>query len=888
MTVGILLLLFFTIFLVNSSCGNIIPDAFIVEYVDQHQDAPILSSLKGEPSNAYQIRQKYASPLFHGLSIRLLSPLSKRDGKAKTMTPAIPGQLAEQQQLEGEEEQPHHPLIMQLMEHPGVRKVYPVHEVPRIRWMHEGNLHNTLPYDLGLTQIENLQNDLKLTGSGITIGILDSGVDYTHPALGGGFGEGFKIKIGKNLVDPKVDDEDVGSHRSVNDPYDPCIGDDAGHGTHVAGIISGMDPSKNFLGVAPNVTLGSWRVFSCKGSAAEDAVIKAMELAYRAGCDVINLSLSVQTAWPENPMAVVADRLTEKGVIVVSVAGNEGEHGVFTQTSPGSGTRTLAVGSIDNTFLMSKAFSVNIFPKERFIYALSTSTTAMVNGTLLIPVDKANNISLGCDDDSLPNANNQILLIRRGTCDFDTKLKNAERMGAIGVMFVDMDGETENSIVRSKTSNDTIPSVGITKGLAEDLLSHRSEAITVTFPLQDEELRPATSKGKVISVFSGVGPTNELGLKPDIASIGSNVYSTLPSHINHGWGLRSGTSMAAPQVTGIVALMLEYYRRQNISVTPSMITEVIQNHAQPVLLDDGRPENPLRQGAGFIQPLDAIQKVVRVSPASISFNDTANLIRTHTLHISNNGHEPVTFNMEHKPSPAMLPFDGSSYKAAEPSGTESTYATLSFSISTIRLAPGQTTAVNVTINLPQNVQPHYQMYGGFISLLRNGFEYASVPYFGVYGSMSDLPIFDTGFPYLASSKNYSVMYEANDRFIFNATAHKEYPVIVSRLVTATAHVLIDVLDTSGIVVGAVFGSPFNYWDRNTLDPNFYVHPVIWNGQVVDPAKLHVSAAGDPDEPPKMVKAGTYRIRLRALKLLANPDLPQSWEEWVSLPIHVVF
>lgn len=85
------------------------------------------------------------------------------------------------------------------------------------------------------------------------------------------------------------------------------------------------------------MTIGAYRIFGCTGGAAEDVVIKAMEMAYEAGttwlgsvrmigvpfnmlrsfigCDIINLSLSVESAWPENPMAVVADRLAQKGAI---------------------------------------------------------------------------------------------------------------------------------------------------------------------------------------------------------------------------------------------------------------------------------------------------------------------------------------------------------------------------------------------------------------------------------------------------------------------------------------------------------------------------------------------------------------------------------------------
>lgn len=87
-------------------------------------------------------------------------------------------------------------------------------------------------------------------------------MDYDHPAFGG-FGAGHKIRFGHNFIDPANDDEHAGSHRLENDPYDLCPGDDGGkllqsfsikhssyvfimlgHGTHVTGIVSGLDTSK--------------------------------------------------------------------------------------------------------------------------------------------------------------------------------------------------------------------------------------------------------------------------------------------------------------------------------------------------------------------------------------------------------------------------------------------------------------------------------------------------------------------------------------------------------------------------------------------------------------------------------------------------------------------
>jgi len=74
--------------------------------------------------------------------------------------------------------------------------------------------------------VDKLHN-LGIKGKGIKIGIVDTGVDYRHPSLGGGFGPGFKIAGGWSFV------SDNGTSISAPDPIAICSG--GGHGTHVAG-----------------------------------------------------------------------------------------------------------------------------------------------------------------------------------------------------------------------------------------------------------------------------------------------------------------------------------------------------------------------------------------------------------------------------------------------------------------------------------------------------------------------------------------------------------------------------------------------------------------------------------------------------------------------------
>jgi subtilisin family serine protease len=74
-----------------------------------------------------------------------------------------------------------------------------------------------------------------------------------------------------------------------------------GHGTHVSGIIAAQTNPYGFLGAAPDVTLGAYRVFGCSGSAGNDVLIAAYNQAYEDGADIITASIGGETLTPSSP-----------------------------------------------------------------------------------------------------------------------------------------------------------------------------------------------------------------------------------------------------------------------------------------------------------------------------------------------------------------------------------------------------------------------------------------------------------------------------------------------------------------------------------------------------------------------------------------------------------
>lgn len=178
-------------------------------------------------------------------------------------------------------------LAKQIADMPEIKQIWPVREYPipsdEVVWT--GNSKTAAPEASNsinkrqssdnttfsphvMTQVDLLRAD-GIRGAGIKVAVIDTGIDYDHPALGGCFGEGCLVSYGTDLVG---DAYTGGATPGVpDDDPDDC----AGHGTHVAGIVAAQSNPYGFTGAAPDVTLGAYRVFGCTGSAGNDVLIAA-------------------------------------------------------------------------------------------------------------------------------------------------------------------------------------------------------------------------------------------------------------------------------------------------------------------------------------------------------------------------------------------------------------------------------------------------------------------------------------------------------------------------------------------------------------------------------------------------------------------------------------
>ena len=518
-----------------------------------------------------------------------------------------------------------------------------------------------LAFSLSMTGIDVAQSRLGFTGRGVHVAVLDSGIDYDHPDLGGCFGPGCRVSKGYDFVGDSYDEEESDlTWQPVPQP-DALPDDCNGHGTHVAGIIGA---NGRLRGAAPEVTFGAYRVFGCNGSASADVILGALERVYRDGADVLNLSIGeALNSWPDSPLARAASRLADKGIVVISATGNDRGLGLFSATSPGVGERVIAAGSVENVKVAVTGFTIS--PDQRAIQYLAGTDSRPIptDGTFeLARTGTVTTTDDACSPLAPSSLEGKVALVRRGTCTFDVKGANVAAAGAAALVVYSHLGNIDGGI---NVPGVPIPVVYISRADGE-LINGRLDAGPVQLTWGGLVGVPPNNPG-LVSGFSGSGLAADLSLKPDLAAPGGLIRSTFPVE-KGGTAVLSGTSMAAPHVAGAAALYLQAHPSARVGD----VGEALLNNADPVAARAGGPELVVLQGAGLADVDDAILATTTITPAKLSLRDSVGPgDARRALTIVNDGPRPVTYVLSNVDTPAAI--RAVSHEQAVPSTSSVTF-----------------------------------------------------------------------------------------------------------------------------------------------------------------------------------------------------------------------
>ncbi|KAJ3107282.1 hypothetical protein HDU97_004421 [Phlyctochytrium planicorne] len=645
---------------------------------------------------------------------------------------------------------------------PGLKNVFRVARVSAPKPIKPSAVPSTwVPEDIHtLTGVNTVREKLGLTGKGVKVAVIDSGIDYHHEALGGGFGPGYKVAFGYDMVGDDYKGDGVSIPQPDADPLDTCS--EESHGTHVAGIV-GADALnlKNpewvsdlpFTGVAPEVTLGAYRVFGCNGGAGNDVIAAAIFKAHEDGADIINMSLGGNPNFNDGPDSIAASRVSAEGSIVFSANGNDGASGIFTGESPGNAALGFGIASFDNVAVPKPYF---VYEGAKFEYNPGannnnwnyTTTYDIVANDLTADETDQQEDGKGAIN---PAVAGKTALIRWGDSGgSNARCSAAAKAGAVACILY-----SNSDSVPDIAGSPLIPSLATTheagKTILAALRASKAASVAVTNSLVNSKLLTAGT----VSDFSSPGLDQELHIKPDLGGIGGQVYSTVSKHVQGLSNLKtpfaiySGTSMATPYSAGVAALILQAYGRNK--PTFDEFRTLLQNTANfAEKYQTGLIDSVAFQGAGLINAYRAATTKTTVYPSRLALNDTQNTQQHYKLTVTNKNTVSVNYSVKHQPAIMVTPFaagDDTMLGQSDISYTAD-YATVKFAKNNDRvdaleftLKAGESKSFNIHFQPPVNATAGlFPIYSGYVVVNGDGDKVASVPYAGMVGRWRDAPV----------------------------------------------------------------------------------------------------------------------------------------------------
>lgn len=650
--------------------------------------------------------------------------------------------------------------------------------------------NNVSVYETGIFD----SSSVSYTGKRTAVAILDSGFDCSHSVFRN---QPDELWLTKDAVSEVLSDTNAAKTTSglgISDvwysnkiPFVYDYGDkdkdvfpyDSEHGTHVAGIIGGSDDV--ITGVAVDTQLVLMKVFPDLDDGAQtDDILAALEDAVLLNVDAINMSLGSSCGFAReedgNVINDVYDKINESGISLLVAASNSysssfgGEQGNTNfVTNPDSGTvgspstyaAALSVASIDGTlskYLMANDETVVFFTesssiagdKNDFFAELYEQQGLDKNQSYTFEYVTVPGSGLRVNYLSLGDITGKIALVRRGDNTFEEKALQAKNAGAIAcIIYNNVDGDISMSMGKT----DHIPTVSISKDLGTILAEKDTGTITISYDYQ---------AGPFMSDFSSWGPSPNLEIKPEITAHGGNIKSSVPGG---DYDELSGTSMATPNLTGIVVLIRQYLKESFPDATPKEIVvlanQMLMSTATIVLNEEGNPYSPRKQGAGLASlynvvntkaylsvdgidraKLELLDDPDRTGVYTMKFNvvNVSDTDETYKLSVLGMTESVSTSDSTHVAEKAQM-LNGNYTVTAEGDG--------SVSGDEVRVKAGGTLKLTLVYKLTADEKkmidslfPYGMYVEGFVKLTATDGIDLNIPFLAFYGDWTQAPVFD--------------------------------------------------------------------------------------------------------------------------------------------------
>jgi minor extracellular serine protease Vpr len=592
-------------------------------------------------------------------------------------------------------------------------------KLPSIKRIYDATYRYQMTLDkhhgsVGVTKLRNAGTAQggKIFGKNIKVGIIDSGINYKHTALGEKFGN--RVKTGYDFADKD------------NDPMDFM-----GHGTHVAGIVgaSGQFAGKTVQGAAPDVTFGAYKVFTNNEGGARPAnVAAAIERSVKDKCHIINLSLG-RALFYGGEDALEDEALlnaAKAGTLPVVAAGNDGFRSSNLQLPigvPSVSEGALCVAASDS----SKKAVVEIPNNDG-----STRLIALNNhiwGAHPIKPDFVDTeiVDCGSEPTKFPDCTGKIAFVSLK----DSNVRGWHRNDGYGIISTLAKIKCIGYILWSEKQD----------GIAFVLSYFKDAVEAFTYPVpiytcsgrDGKFLKQAAIDGIKIRIkrvdfpaeFSSVGPyigQRGFTFKPEVAAPGMWILSTYydETDLENSWMTSSGTSMASPYVAGMCALVKQYRPEWG----QKWIKNAVMNTAKFMINPFNNQPFPLvMQGSGLINAYDACTTQLLVDPPSFTFTG-----RTYN--------QPMKFNLYN------VDLTKKSIKVVAKTGLVGDIPGLDLNVtfdSEVIMPPNEKSpkdpagSMQVTVSINKDTIPKDKVIEGWIEITVDDFKTVHVPFMALFG-----------------------------------------------------------------------------------------------------------------------------------------------------------